>query len=69
MRSKLEPEVEFRHQGAFFRIPFWRHVSADDQDIVMKFGVCVDNGVSQRVKWSKYVCLKNLRWRTAAKSN
>jgi len=39
--SKLEPEVEFRRQEAFFQIPFWGHTYTADQDI----GMYIDNGV------------------------
>jgi len=62
----LKPEVEFRRQGAIFRIPFWGHISAADQDIFTKCGVYVDNGVPRRTEWSKYAYLHNPRWRTAA---
>jgi len=31
--SKLEPEVKSRRQRALFRIQFWGHISATDQDI------------------------------------
>jgi len=63
---KLEPEVEFRRKGAFFRTPFWGHISAVDCDIFTKFAVCVENGVPQRVEWSTYAILEYPRWRTAA---
>jgi len=39
LASKLEPKVEFHRQGAFYRIPFWGHVSGADQDIFTKFGM------------------------------
>jgi len=66
--SKLEPEVELRRQAAFFEFRFWAIVTAD-QDIFTKVGVCEDNGIPQHVEWSKYVFLRNQRWRQAAKSN
>jgi len=65
----LEPKVEFRHQVAFFRIPFWGHISAADQNIFTKFGVYVENGVPQRVDWSVYARLEYPKWLTAVKSN
>jgi len=60
--SKLEPEVEFRRHGAFFRIPFWWHISAADQDI-FTFGVYIDSATCE---WSKYAFLHSPRWRTTA---
>jgi len=48
--SILEPEVEFRRQGALFRIQFRGHISAADQDIFTKFGVLVENGILQRTE-------------------
>jgi len=57
------------NQGVFFRIPFWGHIVAASHDIFTKVGVCEDNGVPQRMQWSKYAFLENHRWRTAAKSN
>jgi len=48
--SKLEPEVEFRRQGAFFRIPFWGYIFSADQAIFTKFGMYVDNGSPQRAE-------------------
>jgi len=36
--SILKLEVEFRHQGAFLRIPFWGHISAADHAIFTKVG-------------------------------
>jgi len=64
--ATFEPEVEFRRQGAFFRIPFLGHISGADQDIFTKFGVCMENGVSQCVEWSVYARLEYPRWRIAA---
>jgi len=61
--AKLESELEFRRQEAFFRIPFWGHISAANQNIFTKVGVCAGKGVPQRVEWTKYACLKNPRWR------
>jgi len=42
--SKLEPEVEFCRQGAFFSNFVLGHISAADQAIFTKYGVYVDNG-------------------------
>jgi len=40
--STLEPEVEFRRKGAFYRILFWGHISGANQGIYFtKFGVCM----------------------------
>jgi len=36
--TNLEPEIEFRRQGALFRIQLWGHISATDQDIFTTFG-------------------------------
>jgi len=54
--SRIPPSV-----GVFFRIPFWGYISAADQDIFTKFGVCVDNGVPQRAERSEYSFLENLK--------
>jgi len=43
--SKLEPEVEFRRQGAFLKI--CGHISAANQNIFTKFRVYAENGVPQ----------------------
>jgi len=37
--SKLEPDEEFHRQEALFRIQYWGHISATDQDIFAKSGV------------------------------
>jgi len=65
----LKPEIEFRRQEAFYRIPFWGHISGADQDIFTEFGMCVENGLQQRVEWSMYARLKYPKWRTAAMLN
>jgi len=39
-------------KGRFFRIPFWGHIAAADQDIFTKVGVCEENVIPQRVEWS-----------------
>jgi len=60
----------FARQGAFFyRIPFLGHIFGADQDIFTKFGVCVENGLPQRVEWSMYARLEYPIWRTAAIMN
>jgi len=52
-RVKLEPEVEFSHYGAFFRIVSCGHISDTYQDIFIKFGGYVANAVPQRAELSK----------------
>jgi len=49
-----------------FRISFWWHISAPDQDIFRKFGWYVGNELSQDVEWSKYVSFKNPIWQMVA---
>jgi len=65
LASKLEPEVEFRCQGAFSQIPFWEHFSIADHDIFTKFGEYVENMVLKHVEWSMYARLEYPRWQTA----
>jgi len=50
-----------------FRISFWGHISAPNQDIFTKFGGYVDDELPQGVKWSKHVSFKNPIWQMAAK--
>jgi len=69
LASELELEGEFCCQRAFFQIPFWGHISTTDQDIFIKFGVCIENGVPQHVEWSMYAHLEYPRWRTAVNSS
>jgi len=37
-----------------FRITFWEHISAPNEDIFTKFGWYVGNELPQGVKWSKH---------------
>jgi len=69
MVSKFEPELEFHRQGAFYRIPFWGHISVADQDIFTNFGECVKNGLPQRVERSMYARLEYPKRRTVVKFN
>jgi len=38
---------------------FWEHISAPDQNIFMKFGGYVDNGLPSCVEWFKYDLFEN----------
>jgi len=58
--STLEPEVEFRRQGAFFQISFWGHISG------AKVGMCMEKGLPQCVEWSMDAHLEYPRWRMVA---
>jgi len=49
-----------------FRILFWGHISAHNQDIFMKFSGYVGNKFPQGVEWSKHVSFKNPIWQTVA---
>jgi len=42
----------------WFRISFWGHISAPNQDIFTKSVGCVDDGLAQCVEYSKYVSFR-----------
>jgi len=49
-----------------FRISFWGHSTATDQDIFKNFGGYVGNELPQGVEWSKFVSFKSTIWQTMA---
>jgi len=49
-----------------FRILFWEHIFAPEQDTFTKFGGYVGNELPQGVESSKHVSFENPIWRTAA---
>jgi len=63
--SNVKPEVEFRAGGRFLEFRF-EGIYPVDQDIFTNFGVCVENGVPQRVEWSTCAILEYPRWRMAS---